>query len=129
VSFLLHTSPLLEEERHFCPSTLVTDISDPFRFHWPSAGPEYVLPFRFKDEHGSRTTHHLIFVSKGFKGYEIMKEIMVKESSDADQGVASFGYNPMDVRGAAQQQLLFQLSRPLDDLGDMLLKEFARGPC
>jgi three-Cys-motif partner protein len=88
-------------------------------------GPEYVLPFRFKDEHGSRTSHHLIFVSKGFKGYEIMKEIMAKESSDADQGVASFGYNPMDVRGAAQQQFLFELSRPLDDLGDMLLKEFA----
>ena len=88
-------------------------------------GPEYVLPFRFKDDHGSRTSHHLIFVSKGFKGYEIMKEIMAKESSDADQGVASFEYNPVDARIAAQQQLLFELSRPLDDLGDILLKEFS----
>lgn len=87
-------------------------------------GPEYVLPFRFKDDHGSRTSHHLIFVSKSFRGYEIMKEIMAKESSDADQGVASFVYNPVDARMAAQQQLLFELSRPLDDLGDMLLKEF-----
>lgn len=87
-------------------------------------GPEYVLPFRFKDDHGSRTSHHLIFVSKHFRGYEIMKEIMAKESSDADQGVASFVYNPVDARMAAQQQLLFELSRPLDDLGDMLLKEF-----
>src|SRR4030042_1009047 len=37
-------------------------------------GPRYVLPFCFKDSRGTRTSHHLIFVSKGFKGYEIMKE-------------------------------------------------------
>lgn len=88
-------------------------------------GPEYVLPFRFKDDQGSRTSHHLIFVSKGFKGYEIMKEIMAKESSDAEQGVANFEYNPVDARMDAKQQLLFELSHPLDDLGDMLLQEFA----
>ena len=84
-------------------------------------GPEYVLPFRFKDNRGSRTSHHLIFVSKGFKGYEIMKDIMAKESSDTQQGVATFEYNPVD----AQQPFLFELSRPLDELGDMLLQEFA----
>ena len=88
-------------------------------------GPEYVLPFRFKDARGSRTSHHLIFVSKGLKGYEIMKEIMAKESSDTEQGVANFEYSPVDTGMARQQLLLFQLSRPLDDLGDMLLQEFA----
>ena len=87
-------------------------------------GPKYVLPFRFKDDRGSRTSHHLIFVSKNFKGYEIMKEIMAKESSDGEQGVAKFEYTPVDAR-MAKQQLLFQLSRPLDDLGNMLLQEFA----
>ena len=86
-------------------------------------GPKYVLPFRFKDDGGSRTSHHLIFVSKGFKGYEIMKEIMAKESSDAEQGVAKFEYNPVDA--GMTQQLLFRLSRPLDDLGNMLLQDFA----
>ena len=84
-------------------------------------GPEYVLPFRFKDDRGSRTSHHLIFVSKHFKGYEIMKDIMAKESSDTQQGVATFEYNPVD----AQQPFLFEFSRPLDELGDMLLQEFA----
>lgn len=88
-------------------------------------GPKYVLPFRFKDDRSSRTSHHLIFVSKNFKGYEIMKEIMVKESSDTEQGVANFEYSPVDDRMATQQLLLFQLSRPLDDLGDMLLRDFA----
>lgn len=87
-------------------------------------GPKYVLPFRFKDDRGTRTSHHLIFVSKGFKGYEIMKEIMARESSSTDEGVAAFEYNPVDARSAGRQQLLFKLSRPLDDLANMLLKEF-----
>lgn len=83
-------------------------------------GGSYVLPFRFKNERGTRTSHHLIFVSKHFKGYEIMKEIMAKESSKAVQGVASFGYSPAE----RHQQLLFELFRPLDDLAEMLLSEF-----
>jgi three-Cys-motif partner protein len=86
-------------------------------------GPEYVLPFRFKNDQGTRTSHHLIFVSKGFKGYEIMKEIMAHESSTQEQGVASFEYNPADSQ--ARQPFLFQLSQPLDDLEQMLLKKFS----
>ena len=85
------------------------------------SGPKYVLPFRFKDDRGSRTRHHLIFVSKHFRGYEKMKVIMAKESSNTQQEVATFEYNIADY----QQPFLFELSRPLDDLGDMLLKEFA----
>lgn len=46
-------------------------------------GASYVLPFTFKNEHGSRTTHHLIFATKHFKGYEIMKGIMAKESRNS----------------------------------------------
>jgi three-Cys-motif partner protein len=88
-------------------------------------GPQYVLPFRFRNQKGTRISHHLIFVSKGFKGYEIMKEIMARESSSEEQDVASFEYNPADIRQLGRQTLLFQLSRPLDDLADMLLREFA----
>ena len=84
-------------------------------------GGKYVLPFRFRDERGNRTTHHLIFVSKHFKGYEIMKEIMAKESSKTTQGVPSFEYSPADKR----YHLLFELSRPLDSLEEQLLSEFA----
>ena len=50
-----------------------------------------------------------------------MKDIMAKKSSDTQQGVATFEYNPVD----AQQPFLFEFSRPLDDLGGMLLQEFA----
>ena len=84
-------------------------------------GGKYVLPFRFKDENRNRTSHHLIFVSKHFKGYEIMKQVMAGESSAAEQGVASFEYNPATRR----QPLLFELSRPLDELEGQLPNDFA----
>jgi three-Cys-motif partner protein len=84
-------------------------------------GAKYVLPFCFKNEYGTRTSHHLIFVTKHFRGYEIMKDIMARQSSAADQGVPSFAYSPADRRFP----LLFELTRPLDDLETMLLRDFA----
>ncbi|MCC8968945.1 three-Cys-motif partner protein TcmP [Bradyrhizobium brasilense] len=71
-------------------------------------GGTYVLPFRFK--RGKRTSHSIVFVSKSFKGYEIMKDIMAGESSSDDQGVASFTYSPAD----ASMPLLFSLAQPFD---------------
>ncbi|MBK8095631.1 MAG: three-Cys-motif partner protein TcmP [Planctomycetes bacterium] len=82
----------------------------------------FVLPFCFKNAEGKRTTHHLVFVSKHFKGYEVMKEVMAKASSEAPQGVPSFSFFP---NPPARQQLLFELSRPLADLEGMLLRDFA----
>lgn len=84
-------------------------------------GGQYVLPFRFRHEAGNRTSHHLIFVSKHIRGYEIMKEIMAKESSEQMQGVPSFEYNPATI----QQPFLFELTRPLDELEAMLLTTFS----
>jgi three-Cys-motif partner protein len=85
-------------------------------------GPRYVLPFRFKNEYGERTSHHLIFVSKHFRGYEIMKDIMAKESTNHTQGVPSFEYNPADF--LPQQTLLFHLSRSIDELKQNILNNF-----
>lgn len=81
-------------------------------------GGKYVLPFTFKSSSGKRTSHKLVFVSKHFKGYEIMKGIMAKESSTHDQGVPSLTYSPAD----AATPLLFSLARPLDALEGDLLK-------
>lgn len=83
-------------------------------------GGTFVLPFRFKNPSG-RPTHHLIFVSKNFRGYSIMKEIMTKESSTEDQGVPSFTYSPAD----ASMPLLFSLQQPLSALRASLLETFA----
>jgi len=84
-------------------------------------GGRYVLPFRFRHENGNRTSHHLIFVSKHVRGYEIMKDIMAKESSEEVQGVPSFEYNPATLK----QPLLFELTRPLDELETILLETFS----
>ncbi len=84
-------------------------------------GGKYTLPFGFKNATGTRTKHHLIFVSKHPLGYKIMKRVMATESSSTEQGVPSFEYSPATKR----QPLLFELARPLDDLGDMLLETYA----
>ena len=85
-------------------------------------GGEYVLRFCFKTQSGSRSNHHLIFVSKSLTGYKIMKDIMARESSTSAQGVPSFDHKPA---AALEQPLLFELLRPLDELADMLLTDFA----
>jgi three-Cys-motif partner protein len=89
-----------------------------------SVGGRYVLPFCFKDERGTRTSHHLVFVTKEFKGLDIMKSIMAGESSAQEQGVASFAYCPATER----QPFLFEFGRPLDDLAESLCRQFAGWP-
>jgi len=107
-------SPLSPHEREL---TIVEDLGQAFQ----AMGYKFVLPFGFKNDEGTRTSHHLIFVSKEFLGYNIMKGIMASVSSSITQGVASFEYNPADKR----MSLLFELSRPIDDLADMLMTQFA----
>ena len=85
-------------------------------------GHRYVLPFCFKNESGNRTMHHLILVTKAFKGYEVMKEIMAKMSTSDAQGVPSFTYSPAD---SSRQQLLLALNRPLDDLQWQILRDYS----
>lgn len=84
-------------------------------------GGTHVLPFTFRNSSGTRTSHKLVFVSKSFKGYAIMKDIMAKESSTEDQGVPSLTYSPADF----SMPLLFSLQQPLDQLRALLLEDFA----
>jgi len=100
-----------------CEMAILEYLADGLR----EVGGRYVLPFQFLKANGVTTSHHLIFVSKSDVGYGIMKEIMATESSRADQGVPSFAYSPAEERYTT----LWELSRPLDDLEDMLLDEFS----
>jgi hypothetical protein len=84
-------------------------------------GGKYVLPFRFRNSSGTRTSHHLFFVSKNVLGYTIMKEVMVTQSRDSDDGIGTFEYNP----ATRNQPTLFGYQAELDDLGDKLLEQFA----
>lgn len=84
-------------------------------------GTRFVLPFRFRNDDGTRTSHQLFFVTKHFLGYNIMKNVMASQSSRSQQGVASFEYSPADARFP----LLFELARPIDQLERMLTNDFA----
>jgi three-Cys-motif partner protein len=79
---------------------------------------KFVLPFRFRRPTGKRTSHYLVFVTKNFKGYDRMKEVMAHASTTAPQGVSSFEYNPAAL-------LEFQFDKPLDELKERLLIEYA----
>ena len=84
-------------------------------------GGSYVLPFRFKSHTGKRTKHCLIFVSKHFKGYDIMKKIMSSESSSREQGVPSLEYST----ALEQTPLLTSLTQPLKFLEEQLRVGFS----
>jgi hypothetical protein len=58
----------------------------------------------------------LVFTTKNFKGFEIMRE----ESSEENQGVPSFEHSPE----AERWQRLIELT-PLDDLTRVLLHDLA----
>lgn len=111
---------LREQISDFSPKnkelSIVEEICNALR----DVGGEYILPFRFKDENQDRTSHYLIFVSKKFKGFEIMRDIMAQESSSNDEGVPSFEYSP----ASAIQPYLFSFTQPLQALKDMLVTEF-----
>ena len=84
----------------------------------------YILPFGFcKPDY--RISHHLIFASKHFKGYEIMKDIMAKESSNYVDNVPSFEYSP----AGPKFPILYLLSKPLEELKEMLKSNFAGKTC
>jgi three-Cys-motif partner protein len=83
-------------------------------------GGKHVIPFRFRNAAGTRTTHHLFFVSKAFLGYERMRQIM-HDQSLKELGVAKFEYNAADARSPS----LFGMCRPLEDLEELLLADYA----
>ena len=102
--------------------TILDAISDALK----EMGGEYVLPYRFRGGQRNRISHHLIFVSKSPKGYDIMKGIMAKASTSEQQGVPSFEYNPLDRFTAANKQpYLLQPLGPLDALENDLLEQYA----
>ena len=107
--------------RNMTPSereaTIVKEIAKSLN----SKGGEYVQSFCFKTEDGRRSSHYLIFVSKDRTGHKIMKEIMAVESTFSVQGVPSFEHNPRDSKDNVQLSLF----DPLDELAELLLREFA----
>lgn len=98
-------------------ATIINELAEALR----DVGGRIVLPFEFRSAHGERTSHYLIFVSKHFLGYHIMKDVMAGYSSD-DGDVPSFEYIPFR---SPQLPLLFELSKPhsIPSLKEKLLRD------
>ena len=103
------------------PHERVTAVVDALTEALGDAGAGYVLPFCFGKGTMTHPSHYLVFATKHIKGYDIMKGIMAKESSSAEQGVPCFGYCPAD----GQFPALFEYGRPLDELAGRLMERFA----
>jgi len=84
-------------------------------------GGQHVLAFRFRDEAGLRTSHHLVFVTKHPLGLDIMKNIMAKESTAHHFGTVPFEYDPTMLDQAA----FFREREVAPGLDEMLLDRFA----
>lgn len=97
-------------------NTIINEIKQALR----DMGGEYVQPFCFKNDRGTRTSHYLIFISKHALGYSIIKEIMAKVSICSEQGVPSYQYSPVRSR----QMQLSEISQ-FKELEVTLLSTFA----
>ena len=82
-------------------------------------GATFIMPFRFVKSGAKRTSHYLIFVSKNFLGYKIMRDVMWKASSCRDpDGIASFEH-------AEQQQFFVIDGRSIEALAKSLVNDLA----
>lgn len=89
-----------------------------------SIGLKYVLPFKFKFEGKNRTSHYLIFASKNFLGYNIMKEIMYKSSEKDLDGVGKYEFIPSSDKCSIQLSLLDMFNSSLEELKNRLVVDY-----
>lgn len=75
--------------------------------------------FTYRSQTGTRSTHHLICVSKHRQGMALFKEISAKESTRFDDEVPSLDHNPGTD---PSQSLLFS---PMDELETELVSTYA----
>lgn len=88
-------------------------------------GIKYVLPFRFKFEGKDRTSHYLIFTSKKFLGYNIMKDIMYSSGEKDHEGVGKFEFISTSDKQMIQLSMIDLFSSSLNELKNDLLNKYS----
>lgn len=87
---------------------------------------KYVLPFKFYNKDGTRTSHFIFFVSKNPRAYQMMKDIMAPFSTKKTGNVSFFEFNPVPPPKTTQMQLFESIPfDPLVDLAADLTKKYA----
>ena len=56
----------------------------------------YALPFGFSGQGTHRESHHLIFLSKHFRGYEIMRDVMLKRNNRQGGSLSDLGFSDIN---------------------------------
>jgi hypothetical protein len=88
-----------------------------------AAGGEYPLLFAVKKGKSARTSHYIVFMSKNFRGYHIMKDIMARSSSGAQDWMPSLEFDAL--RSSRFEFEQFDFAYRADELRQELLRDFA----
>jgi len=83
-------------------------------------GLEYILGYQVKHRSQKRTSHYIVFASKNFLGYDIMKDIMYKACSSVNAWNEKIGFDPSH----RDYNYSLPLQLPKVDLQSQLLGNF-----
>jgi three-Cys-motif partner protein len=89
-----------------------------------SIGGKFVVPFRFSVRGSSRASHYLIFISKHFRGFHVMKDVMAGVGASSEDDSIRFEFNPAPSQ--LQLGLIddFFAAQRIQELENMLLEHF-----
>ncbi|MER2058194.1 MAG: three-Cys-motif partner protein TcmP, partial [Niallia sp.] len=99
-----HMKNIFGEERHEYMKQVIPDMDKDLKEafiiemlsqSFSDNGKHLILPFKFVSEKKYQTSHYIILISKSPLGYQIMKDIMAKESTLHEEGIAGFSYIPV----------------------------------
>ncbi|WP_265823544.1 three-Cys-motif partner protein TcmP [Geovibrio ferrireducens] len=96
-------------------------VVDSFAESLQQQGLKYLVRFRFMRADKNSPSHYLIFASKHEKGYEEIKEVIVKNTCDED-GFGHFEFNPK--LGSCGVSIYERLTESNEQLADELLDRF-----
>ncbi|MDH4156783.1 MAG: three-Cys-motif partner protein TcmP [candidate division Zixibacteria bacterium] len=82
----------------------------------------YVLPYCVEFDQARRPSHYLVFLSKHYLGFKIMRDIMVKYSDVDADGLPLFAFSPKG--GITHKQKEFFGTRRMRELADKLHRDF-----
>lgn len=116
----------VELARPLTPEQRQTIIVTKYQQALKDVNGSYILPFEFQTEEGVRTSHYVYLVTKHFRGYSIMKDIMYRLSTDAGE-VRRLRFVPSLPSQLRFFRALFSPENPysIDVLGELLCRELA----
>ena len=89
-------------------------------------GAKYELHLQFNFPYSKKISHHLVFLSKHHRGFDLIKEVMSKESIKVD-GISQYVY--IESGEVSAEQLGLNVVGPMGELKEKLLARFRNSRC